>query len=71
MIKHLSGDFETVEYDTKKYAMLYDNVENEPYPVHWHNAVEFVMPLKNEYTVKVKRNRLQDPRKRCSHRSSG
>ena len=53
MIKHLSGDFETVEYDTKKYAMLYDNVENEPYPVHWHNAVEFIMPLKNEYTVTV------------------
>lgn len=53
MIKHLSGDFETVEYDTKKYAMLYDNVQNEEYPVHWHNAVEFVMPLKNEYTVRV------------------
>ena len=53
MIKHLSGDFETVEYDTKKYAMLYDNVQNEEYPIHWHNAVEFIMPLKNEYTVRV------------------
>jgi AraC-like DNA-binding protein len=53
MIKHLSGDFETVEYDTKKYAMLYDNVQTEEYPVHWHNAVEFIMPLKNEYTVTV------------------
>lgn len=53
MIKHLSGDFETVEYDTKKYAMLYDNVQNEEYPVHWHNAVEFIMPLKNEYMVRV------------------
>ena len=31
MIKHLSGDFETVEYDTQKYAMLYDNNENEAY----------------------------------------
>ncbi|MBR6968543.1 MAG: helix-turn-helix domain-containing protein [Ruminococcus sp.] len=53
MIKHLSGDFETVEYDTKKYAMLYDNVETEPYPVHWHNAVELIMPLKNEYSVTI------------------
>ena len=53
MIKHLSGDFETVEYDTQKYAMLYDNVQTEEYPVHWHNAVELIMPLKNEYTVTV------------------
>lgn len=53
MIKHLSGDFETVEYDTQKYAMLYDNVQTEEYPVHWHNAVELIMPIKNEYTVTV------------------
>ena len=33
--------------------MLYDNVETEEYPVHWHNAVELIMPLKNEYTVTV------------------
>ena len=53
MIKHLSGDYETVEYDEKKYVMLYDNVENESYPVHWHRAVELLMPLKNSYTVNV------------------
>ncbi|MBR5682188.1 MAG: helix-turn-helix transcriptional regulator [Ruminococcus sp.] len=53
MIKHLSGEFETVEYDTQKYAMLYDNVQTEEYPVHWHNAVELIMPMKNEYTVTV------------------
>ena len=61
MIKHLSGDFETVEYDTKKYAMLYDNVQTEEYPVHWHNAVEFIMPLKNEYTVTVNNKDYQVP----------
>lgn len=61
MIKHLSGDFETVEYDTKKYAMLYDNVQTEEYPVHWHNAVEFIMPLKNEYTVTVNSKDYQVP----------
>ncbi|HRR77643.1 MAG TPA: AraC family transcriptional regulator [Ruminococcus sp.] len=53
MIKHLSGDYETVEYDEKKYVMLYDNVENEAYPVHWHRAVELLMPLRNPYTVNV------------------
>lgn len=53
MIKNLSGDYETVEYDTKKYTMLYDNTDNEAYPVHWHYAVELIMPLKNEYIVNV------------------
>ena len=33
--------------------MLYDNHDNEAYPVHWHNAVELLMPLKNEYIVNV------------------
>lgn len=53
MIKHLSGDYETVEYDAKKYVMLYDNTDNEPYPIHWHDAVEIIMPLKNEYRITV------------------
>jgi len=53
VIKHLSGDYETVEYDEKKYVMLYDNVENEAYPVHWHRAVELLMPIRNSYTVNV------------------
>ena len=53
MIKHLSGDYETVEYDSKRSILLYDNDDNEAYPVHWHNAVEILMPLKNYYMVKV------------------
>ena len=53
MIKHLSGDYETVEYDEKKYVMLYDNTDNEAYPVHWHRALEVLMPLKNTYIVNV------------------
>jgi len=53
MIKHLTGDYETVEYDAKKYVMLYDNIENEPYPIHWHDAVEIIMPLKNEYQITI------------------
>ncbi len=53
MIKNLSGDFETVEYDSKRCIMLYDNIQNEPYPVHWHDAVEMIMPLKNKYRITV------------------
>lgn len=53
MIKHLSGDFETVEYDSKRSFLLYDNHESETYPFHWHDAVEIIMPLENHYIVTV------------------
>ena len=51
MIKNLSGEYETVEYGEKRFVMLYDNVETEYYPTHWHNAVEIIMPLENGFTV--------------------
>lgn len=51
MIKHLAGDFETVEYPENHFIILYDNSENEDYPLHWHNAVEIIMPLINDFTV--------------------
>lgn len=53
MIKHLSGDYETVEYDNKRTILLHDNYDNEAYPVHWHNAIEVIMPLENSYMVNV------------------
>lgn len=51
MIKHLSGDYETVEYENKRSFLLHDNYDNEAYPIHWHNAVEIIMPLENFYIV--------------------
>lgn len=51
MIVHLNGDFETVDYDCNRSVLLYDNIENEEYPIHWHNAVEIIMPLENNYKV--------------------
>ncbi len=53
MIKHLLGDFETVEYDSKRSFLLHDNHESEMYPVHWHEALEIIMPLENHYVVTV------------------
>ncbi|MBR2283151.1 MAG: AraC family transcriptional regulator [Ruminococcus sp.] len=53
MIKHLNGDYETVEYESTRSVMLYDNTDNEAYPVHWHNAAELLMPLTNHYIVTV------------------
>ncbi len=51
MIKHLSGEFETVEYIENRFIILYDNMEDENFPSHWHNAVEIIMPLQNGFTV--------------------
>lgn len=51
MIKNLSGDYEIVEYDYRRFVMLYDNVETEYYPTHWHNALEIIMPIQNTFSV--------------------
>ncbi|MBQ6946324.1 MAG: helix-turn-helix domain-containing protein [Ruminococcus sp.] len=51
MIKNLTGVYETVEYENKRVVMLHDNVETEAYPIHWHNAVEIIIPLTNDFTV--------------------
>lgn len=49
MIVNLNGDFETVDYAENRNVLLYDNVQNEEYPTHWHNAIEIIMPLTNSY----------------------
>lgn len=49
MIVHLNGDYETVDYVQNRSILLYDNMEIEDYPPHWHNAVEIIMPLTNGF----------------------
>lgn len=51
MIKILNGIHETVSYDDLNGLKLYHNKEAENYPIHWHTALEIIMPVKNEYTV--------------------
>ncbi len=51
MIAHLNGNYETVDYTGNRCFVLYDNIEEEDYPVHWHNAIEIIMPLVNNYRV--------------------
>ena len=53
MIKHLTDDFETVEYDAKQSVMLYDNVQYEEYPIHWHRETEIVMPIRKNYYMEM------------------
>lgn len=51
MIEILNGIHETVAYDSFRGMKLYRNVQAEDYPLHWHTAMEIIMPVKNEYTV--------------------
>lgn len=51
MIKILNGIHETVSYDAYHGLKLYHNAEAEDYPVHWHTALEIIVPIKGVYTV--------------------
>lgn len=53
MIEILNGIHETVAYDSFRGLKLYRNVQAEDYPLHWHTAVEIVMPVKNKYTIVI------------------
>ena len=53
MITILNGIHETVDYDSFKGLKIYHNVEVEDYPLHWHTALEIIMPYVNEYTVVI------------------
>lgn len=53
MIEILNGIHETVTYDSYSGIRLYHNMEPEDYPLHWHTAMEIIMPVKCEYTVVI------------------
>ncbi len=49
MIKFLDGIHETVEYNSNSHITLYDNIEAEDYPPHWHIPFEIIMPIHSGY----------------------
>ena len=51
MIEHLEGTHETVNYRQNTNLRIYDNIEYEEYPMHWHSPIEIVMPIREEYRV--------------------
>ena len=54
MIETLNGIKETINYKQIKGFLLFDNTDYEPYPDHWHTALEIILPLKNSYEVTCK-----------------
>lgn len=53
MIENLNGIYETIMYHSLNGIRLYHNKEYEDYPVHWHPALEIIMPYSNTYSVKI------------------
>ena len=49
MIETLNGIVETVNFKKSTSLKLYDNIQHEDYPSHWHPAIEIIMPLENDY----------------------
>ena len=52
MIKNLEGIRETVSFESSTPILLYDNVDFEEYPIHWHTPIEVLVPLEGEYSIK-------------------
>ncbi len=53
MIKKLDGIFEKIDYEKNSSILLYLNNVYENYPIHWHTAMEIIMPLENTYEVAI------------------
>lgn len=53
MIEILNGLHETVVYDAFHGMRLHHNVQTDNYPLHWHTALEIIMPWENDYTVVI------------------
>ena len=53
MIENLNGIREIVNYRKDTRLRLYNNVQIEDYPDHWHTPVEIIMPIENIYSVVV------------------
>ncbi len=53
MIEMLDGTRETVSYSDHFGIRLYMNKVADDYPIHWHTAVEIIMPIENGYTAIV------------------
>ena len=53
MIEILNGTHETVAYREMKGIKVFLNTDPEDFPLHWHTALELIMPVRNDYTVRT------------------
>ena len=45
------AQFEQVNYEQHRSIVLHDNHDFENYALHWHNAIEIIIPTEGTYTV--------------------
>lgn len=53
MPKTRNGIFEKVGYDEPSSIQIYLNKEPKDFPLHWHSAMEIIMPLENTFAVSM------------------
>ncbi|MCR5684801.1 MAG: AraC family transcriptional regulator [Lachnospiraceae bacterium] len=53
MIEILNGIVETVAYNGMNGVRIHHNREADDYPIHWHTAMEIIMPFENTYEVTI------------------
>ena len=61
MIEILNGTHETVAYREMKGIKVFLNTDPEDFPLHWHTALELIMPVRNDYTVRTNGETADSP----------
>ncbi len=51
----MDGIYEKVDYQKDTSILLHNNNEPDHYSVHWHTAIEMIMPIENIYTIHIGR----------------
>lgn len=46
-------EHEIVEFKKDSFIRIWYNEQNECYPVHWHTALEIILPIENYYDVNI------------------
>ncbi|MBB2184383.1 helix-turn-helix transcriptional regulator [Lachnospiraceae bacterium MD1] len=49
----LDGIYEKVDYQNNTSILLHINNTNDNYSIHWHTAIEMIMPIENIYTIVI------------------
>jgi AraC-like DNA-binding protein len=49
----VDGIYEKVDYQNNTSILLHLNDEADNYSVHWHTAIELIMPIENIYTINI------------------
>jgi AraC-like DNA-binding protein len=55
----MDGIYEKVDYENNSSILLHINHETDNYPIHWHTAIELIMPITSYYTVVIGKTNYQ------------